>query len=155
MVIRGHGRDARVAGHRGASKLIEGVIRIGDGIAVRVGLGKDVSGKIVGRRKDRLLGGGRVFPDGLSNDISGQIVFGARKGAFDVFGQDQAAERVVGVGPPARKAPRAGFLCLREIFSFQGASPCNILATINYCCMPLQRLVKICPAISVCSIFQL
>jgi len=87
--------------------LIEGVIRIGDGIAVRVGLGKDVSGKIVGRGKDRLLGGGRVLPDGLSNDISGQIVFGARKGAFDVFGQDQAAERVVGVGSPDRKAPRA------------------------------------------------
>ena len=107
MVICGRRGDARVAGHRGTSKLIEGVIRIGDGIAVRVGLGEDVSGKIVGRRKDRLLGGGRVFPDGLSNDVSGPIVFGARDGAFDVFGEDEAAERVVAVGFLARKAPRA------------------------------------------------
>ena len=89
--------------------MIEGVIRVGDGIAVRVGLGEDVSGKIVGRRKDRLLGGGRVLPDGLSNDVSGQIVFGARNGAFDVFGTDQAAERVVGVAHGPGKAEDGGF----------------------------------------------
>ena len=107
MVSCGHSGHARVAGHRSTLELIQGVIRIGDGIAVRVGLGKDVSRQVVGRGKDRLLGGGRVLPDGLSNDISGPIVFGARNGAFDVFGTDQAAERVVAVGFLARKAPRA------------------------------------------------
>ena len=89
--------------------MIEGVIRVGDGIAVRVGLGKDVSGKIVGRGQDRLLGRGRVLPDGLSNDISGEVVFGARQGAFDIFGQDQAAERVVGVAHGPGKAEGGGF----------------------------------------------
>ena len=109
MVICGHSGHARVAGYRGTSKLIEGVIRIGDGISVRVGLGKDVSGKIVGRRKDRLLGGGRVLANRLANDVSGQIVFGARKGAFDVFGTNQAAERVVGVAHGPGKAEGGGF----------------------------------------------